>query len=134
MKRSEISLFSAFCIFQLFYQNKSFRTVELTIRTHPFYRSSSFDNLRFLSVDQAIADIAVLISTLRDHLSSDFPRVIVWGTGYGATLVNLTLNFIEEFSNNLKKTNNLGNVCPQEISSPYRRCFRFKWFVQSRSV
>ncbi|KAG4071866.1 hypothetical protein HA402_006027 [Bradysia odoriphaga] len=48
--------------------------------------SSSFDNLRFLTVDQAIADIATLIHTLRDHLSSTFPRVIVWGTGYGATL------------------------------------------------
>lgn len=37
-------------------------------------------------MDQAIADIAVLVNTLRDHLAADFPRVIVWGTGYGATL------------------------------------------------
>ncbi|KAJ6623773.1 putative serine protease K12H4.7 [Pseudolycoriella hygida] len=50
--------------------------------------TSSFENLRFLTVDQALADIAALIATLREHLASDFPKVIVWGTGYGATLVH----------------------------------------------
>jgi len=39
-----------------------------------------------LSVDQAVADIAFLVQTLREHLGADFPRVILWGTGYGATL------------------------------------------------
>lgn len=40
-------------------------------------------------MDQAVADIAVLVSTLLVHLDSPNTTVILWGTGYGASLVNL---------------------------------------------
>jgi len=48
----------------------------------------SFEDLAFLTVEQAVADIAVFVSTLYDHLGKDPSEttVILYGTGYGATL------------------------------------------------
>lgn len=46
---------------------------------------ASFENLAFLTVDQALGDLAALIATLQRDLSTH-GRVIVWGTGYGGTL------------------------------------------------
>jgi len=58
------------------------RYVRLNIPTE----TASFEDLAFLSVDQAVADIATLVTTLHEHLGTHNNRVIVWGTGYGATL------------------------------------------------
>jgi len=43
--------------------------------------------LQFLTVEQAVADVATLVSTLLVHLGKDDGAyILVWGTGYGATL------------------------------------------------
>lgn len=44
-------------------------------------------NLKFLTIEQSVNDIARLIQTVRADLSvaSDV-RVILWGTGFGAAL------------------------------------------------
>lgn len=47
--------------------------------------SASFDDLQYLTVDQALADLSVLIRTVRANVGTN-GRVILWGTGYGATL------------------------------------------------
>lgn len=47
---------------------------------------SSLEELALLTVDQALADIAFFITTLRRDLDNTQGRVIVWGTGYGASL------------------------------------------------
>lgn len=78
-------------------------------------RTSTYDNLRFLTVDQALADIAVLVATLREHLSSDYPKVFVWGTGYGGTLVILMFNCLE-VSSEQNQSKFIGNVCTKEVS------------------
>lgn len=46
---------------------------------------STFEELQFLTVEQALNDIAILIATVQRDLGSS-GRVILWGTGYGATL------------------------------------------------
>jgi len=59
------------------------RYVRLNIPTE----DASFENLAFLTVEQAVADIATLVTTLYDHLGKDEPAsVILWGTGYGGAL------------------------------------------------
>jgi len=59
------------------------RYVRLNIPTE----TASFDDLVFLTVDQAVADIATLVTTLYDHLGKEErTNVILWGTGYGAAL------------------------------------------------
>jgi len=59
------------------------RYVRLNIPTE----NASFENLQFLSVEQAVADVATLVTTLFDHLGkNDGANVILWGSGYGATL------------------------------------------------
>lgn len=50
------------------------------------YRTASFEDLAFLTADQALADIATLIGTVIADLEAVNPHVIVWGVGYGATL------------------------------------------------
>lgn len=47
--------------------------------------TASFEDLQFLTVDQALGDLSVLISTIRADLGTT-GRVILWGTGYGASL------------------------------------------------
>lgn len=57
-----------------------------------YYRSNlptddaSFPSLSFLSAEQIVADIAVLIGAVRDELDAPDANVILWGTGYGASL------------------------------------------------
>jgi len=59
------------------------RYVRLNIPTE----TASFEDLQFLSVEQAVADVATLVTTLFDHLGkNDGANVLLWGTGYGATL------------------------------------------------
>jgi pimeloyl-ACP methyl ester carboxylesterase len=49
--------------------------------------TATFEDMRFLSVDQAVADIAVFVETMLDHLGKiDATNVILWGTGYGAAI------------------------------------------------
>lgn len=47
--------------------------------------TASFDDLQFLTVDQALADLAILIDHVRENLRTS-GRVILWGTGYGGAL------------------------------------------------
>ncbi|KAG4071886.1 hypothetical protein HA402_006047 [Bradysia odoriphaga] len=59
------------------------RYIRLNIPTE----TAAFDELVFLTVDQAVADIATLVVTLYDHLGKDNDAsVILWGNGYGAAL------------------------------------------------
>jgi serine protease 16 len=59
------------------------RYVRLNIPTE----TASFEDLQFLSVEQAVADIASLVVTLYDHLGkNNDAKVFLWGTGYGAAL------------------------------------------------
>jgi len=51
---------------------------------------SSFENFAFLTVEQAVADVAILVVTLQERLGSSNSRVILWGTGYGAALATFT--------------------------------------------
>jgi len=51
--------------------------------------TASLADLEQLTVDQALADIAVLIDTARDHLFNDVGKVFVWGTGIGGSLAVL---------------------------------------------
>lgn len=47
--------------------------------------SASFDDLQYLTIDQALGDLSALISTVRANVGTS-GRVILWGTGYGASL------------------------------------------------
>lgn len=47
--------------------------------------TASFDDLKYLTVDQALSDLAVLITTVRRDLRTN-GRVILWGATYGASL------------------------------------------------
>jgi len=49
--------------------------------------TAEFEDLAFLTVEQAVADIATFVSTLFEHLGKDQGSpVILWGSGYGAAL------------------------------------------------
>lgn len=50
------------------------------------YRTTSFEDLAFLTADQALADLATLIATVIRDLEAINPRVVVWGVGYGGTI------------------------------------------------
>lgn len=54
----------------------------------PIYSDTSYENLKFLTIEQTIADIAVFVSEIkRLHLTfGRRNRVVLWGSGYGATL------------------------------------------------
>lgn len=55
------------------------------------YRNASFKNLKYLTVDQTIIDIAILVETIRnDFNESQNSPVILWGSGLGATLATWT--------------------------------------------
>lgn len=47
--------------------------------------SASFDDLQFMTVDQALGDLAILIDQVRNDLRAN-GQVILWGNGYGASL------------------------------------------------
>lgn len=47
------------------------------------------DELAFLSIDQILGDVAVLIHTARRHLENYSGQVFVWGSGVGGTLAIL---------------------------------------------
>lgn len=48
--------------------------------------SATFDELAFMTVEQALGDIAALVATVQRDLDNQEGRVILWGTGYGGTL------------------------------------------------
>lgn len=50
------------------------------------YRTASFEDLDYLTVDQGMADYATLIGTVIRDLEANNPRVIVWGIGIGGTI------------------------------------------------
>lgn len=47
--------------------------------------SANFDDLQYLTVEQALRDLALLINSIRSDMGIQ-KRVILWGHGYGATL------------------------------------------------
>lgn len=47
--------------------------------------SARFEDLQFMTVDQALGDLSVLINAARRDLGTT-GRVILWSTGYGAML------------------------------------------------
>lgn len=50
------------------------------------YSDTSFDNLEFLTIEQSIADIATFIANIRTAHDGAYSRIILWGSGYGATI------------------------------------------------
>lgn len=54
------------------------------------YSNASTPNLKYLTVDQTIRDISLLIGHVKEKLSSPNARVVLWGTGYGAALATWT--------------------------------------------
>lgn len=54
------------------------------------FRNATFENLQFLTVEQIIVDISILIETTKDHLKSGNGSVILWGSGFGASLATWT--------------------------------------------
>lgn len=52
-------------------------------------RNASFENLKYLTVDQSIIDTAHLIETVKRDLETD-AKVILWGSGFGASLATWT--------------------------------------------
>lgn len=50
------------------------------------YRDASFDNMQFLTLEQILHDVAAFIESIRTQHNSITSRVILWGSGYGATL------------------------------------------------
>lgn len=54
--------------------------------TKHFFSDSSFENLQYLNVAQSLADIAILIKTIRETYNSSNSRVVLSGSGYGGTL------------------------------------------------
>lgn len=54
-------------------------------------RNASFENLQFLSVEQSISDVAHLIVEVKANLTgAEESKVILWGTGLGASLATWT--------------------------------------------
>lgn len=51
-----------------------------------FFRNATFESLSFLSAEQIVADIGVLVQAIRDELNAPNVNVILWGSGYGASL------------------------------------------------
>lgn len=60
---------------------KSYKTLYVYI-----YRTASYDDLTYATVSQTLADIANLIQAVKTKLNAQGSRVILWGSGYGATL------------------------------------------------
>lgn len=48
--------------------------------------NATVESLRFLSAEQMVADIGELVDAVRDELNAPDSNVILWGTGYGASL------------------------------------------------
>lgn len=49
-------------------------------------RNASFENLEFLTAEQMLHDIAELITTIRRRHAAFYSPIILWGSGYGATV------------------------------------------------
>lgn len=49
-------------------------------------RDASYENLEFLTVEQSVADISMLINAVKLSLNSSESRIILWGSGHGASL------------------------------------------------
>lgn len=48
----------------------------------------SWDNLRYLTIDQTLADISTFIDFVRQSLNTPNAPVILWGSQVGATLAS----------------------------------------------
>lgn len=48
--------------------------------------TASWDDLSYLTIEQAIGDIAFLIAEIKEDLQFPFEQCVVWGTGYGGIL------------------------------------------------
>lgn len=55
-----------------------------------YFRTSSFDDLQYLTLEQSISDIATFIHTARQHIGNPNAKIILWGSGYGGTLATYT--------------------------------------------
>lgn len=47
--------------------------------------TASFDDLQFLTVDQTLGDLTLLINAVRNEVGTN-GRLVLWGTGYGGSL------------------------------------------------
>lgn len=50
------------------------------------YSDASFPNLEFLTVEQCVADIQLLIEAVKLKLDSPESKIILWGSGNGASI------------------------------------------------
>lgn len=48
--------------------------------------NATVENLQFLSAEQKVADIGVLVQAIRDELNAPNANVVLWGSGFGASL------------------------------------------------
>lgn len=52
---------------------------------HPT-EDASFDNLQYMTPEQILHDLAQLITVIRERHVAFYSPIIVWGSGYGATI------------------------------------------------
>lgn len=50
------------------------------------YSENTFENLEYLTIDQTLSDVALFIDAIKLAHNGQRSNVIVWGSGYGATL------------------------------------------------
>lgn len=60
--------------------------VHVSVPTFANSSDTSFENLEFLTVEQTLADIAQFISEAQRAHDGPNSRIILWGSGYGATI------------------------------------------------
>lgn len=54
-----------------------------------YFSSASLQDLQYLTIEQSLTDIALLVHTVKSHLVAPDAKVFLWGSGYGGTLAAL---------------------------------------------
>lgn len=70
--------------------NEFYIDAEQSENFNNLFRNASLENFQFLTIEQTINDIASLIQVVKQDLGAPESLVILWGSGFGATLATWT--------------------------------------------
>lgn len=97
------------------------------------FRNATVESLRFLSAEQKVYDIGELVDAIRDELNAANANVILWGTGYGASLATWARREFPDKIQGMQILKGKRNLMNKNIIMIICRCLVIKWNISTKS-
>lgn len=95
---------------------------------HKLIRDASLENLKFLTIEQTINDIARLIQVVKQDLEAPEARVILWGSGFGATLATWTKKKFSHLVNGVWSSSGIFEHVAHTNGKVNQGCYKDKFY------